>query len=633
VSWIEEERARRESYWSARNEEMRLNEEVYLMTDATETAREDGDEKLYRNIGRVMIDKLSFMVGRQKHKIRVDARSDAKEFVEAAQECEDFLYEFNRQVDLEFSAVMNQGLGQTEAWYGACRGWLASRVWLDAASDFPFKASIFDPMHCYPQPGRKGAGQLIDMMYYEKADKFGFLSRNPAYADHDAIKDLDIDDEIEVTWYEDTTWSILLVDGEQVNEGHDKHEYGFCPWVMNPIGGPPMSARHGHTKYGAGVLGPLRPTLAYINRLYSQVATEVARMGNPPSKDFYDSRLGGTAPEALSVKPGARNRRDRGVGQDSEVLTVGARPDQAALMVDATNLDVQRGGVLNVLYGDATGMSGGFHQSVAINAAEDNLFPLTNGVILHRQWRNRLALNLVLVQREGGLEKPAVQSDQDDERQRPRPGTLYRRPNRSPGARSKIRPAGGRFVYDVLEAKSVELAGVENEVELHRMTPQDTLQMLQAAAIALDRKLLSLDYIRDRFLGVDDPIAMNHEVIADLILADEDIMKEYLLPLVLRGIDPDLYSHYEFRRQKKEFEEQQAQMMGGMNGGAPPGLPPGMNGGPPPGAFPPEAPLPGMGLPAEIMPAPMQPFTGQPGQMDEAALAAYLQSLPQQGGF
>ena len=41
----------------------------------------------------------------------------------------------------------------------------------------------------------------------------------PAYADHDAIKDLDIDDEIEVTWYEDTTWSILLVDGEQVNDG------------------------------------------------------------------------------------------------------------------------------------------------------------------------------------------------------------------------------------------------------------------------------------------------------------------------------------------------------------------------------------------------------------------------------
>jgi hypothetical protein len=271
---------------------------------------------------------------------------------------------------------------------------------------------------------------------------------------------------------------------------------------------------------------------------------------------------------------------------------------------------------------------------VAINAAEDNLFPLTNGVILHRQWRNRLALNLVLVQKEGGLEKTAVQSDQDEEGQRPRPGTLYRRPNRAPGARSKIRPSGGRFVYAVLEAKSVELAGVENEVELHRMTPQDTLQMLQAAAIALDRKLLSLDYIRDKFLGIDDPIAMNHEVIADLILADEDIMKEYLLPLVLRGIDPDLYSHYEFRRQKKEFEEQQAQMMGSMNGGAPPGnLPPGMNGGPPPGAFPPEAPLPGMGLPAELMPAPMQPFTGQPGQMDQAALAAYLQSLPQQGGF
>ena len=206
ISWIEAERGRRESYWSARNEEMRLNENVYLMTDATETATADGDERLYRNIGRVMIDKLSFMVGREKHKIRVDARSDNKEFVEAAQECEDFLYEFNRQVDLEFSAVMNQGLGQTEAWYGACRGWLASRVWLDAASDFPFKASIFDPEHCYPQPGRKGAGQLIDMLYYEKADKFGFLSRNPAYADHDAIKDLAIDDEIEVTWYEDTTW-------------------------------------------------------------------------------------------------------------------------------------------------------------------------------------------------------------------------------------------------------------------------------------------------------------------------------------------------------------------------------------------------------------------------------------------
>ena len=156
IAWIEEERGRRESYWSARNEEMRLNEDVYLMTDATETATADGDERLYRNIGRVMIDKLSFMVGRQKHKIRVDARSDNKEFVEAAQECEDFLYEFNRQVDLEFSAVMNQGLGQTEAWYGACRGWLASRVWLDAASDFPVQGLDLRPQALLPAAGAQG---------------------------------------------------------------------------------------------------------------------------------------------------------------------------------------------------------------------------------------------------------------------------------------------------------------------------------------------------------------------------------------------------------------------------------------------------------------------------------------------
>ena len=119
------------------------------------------------------------------------------------------------------------------------------------------------------------------------------------------------------------------------------------------------------------------------------------------------------------------------------------------------------------------------------------LQPITRGIIMHRQWVNRLMLNLVLVAEREGLLEPSEVGEVGEE---PTTGVRYRRKNRAPGTGSPYAMSKGgaeRDVYSVLTPEAIHKHGVGNDVMLSNMTPQAKAQMIQVMALAIGQKILS----------------------------------------------------------------------------------------------------------------------------------------------
>lgn len=610
VAWILDQKKERVANWQERDARMDRDEELYLMLDALEgkDTGKGGEEVVKRNTAQANIDKLAFMIGRQPMKIKVKPLVQDEAHVDAAQAIEDWLYDVNGQAAERHQTKLQESLGHDEAWYTGARGWLVSRVYWDTDDDnYPACFEVLDPRYCYPRPGKRGAGMLLDMIYAERTDKLTFVSRNPDLANHAALAEKEDGDELDVVWYEDTHYSILLVDDQEVKSA--EHNYGFCPWVVTICRGTPARNKRSRGHVGAGAIAPLRHIMAYEQRLLSQIATDIARMGNPATTDYYDSTMG-DPPAAMDYAPGARNLRDKAKGQESRIESLGSRPDQVQLMAEVVREDKQRGGFHDVLWGDPAGLQGGFHQAVATNAAEDALFPVSHCIVTHRQWRNRLVLNLVLAAEKNDLLATVADEEADDGLEgTPIKGLLYRAPDREPGALDAVSRYGQRqaWVYCALTPEEIRLNGVDNAVLLRRMTPQDRMQGVQAASMAAQSQIVSRRWSREEWLDVDDPEAMDDEIITEQMTQDPEFMRKVLFPAKLRQRSPELYSQWLLIEQERQAQEQMA----------PPAGPPGPGG----------APLPGQGVPAELLAPPMQAGTGVPGAGDPAAIMAQLAML------
>ncbi len=608
------ERKRREGYWQSRDSRMDLDMGMYLLEDAKESTVE-GEEKVTRTTPPMFIDKLSFMVGRQRDKITVPPRATGPEYEEPAQNIEDFLYHLRRAADEKHQSKGNLSLGRDEAWFAALRGWLVSRVYLDPDATIPICLDLFDPRNCYPQWGADTeAGALADMIYAEQTTVSAFKANNPHLAGHSYFSDLESDETIQVVWFDDAYWTVIIVDDVTIHSV--KHNYGFCPWIATPAGGSVIKTDQARANFGSGVLTQLRATMKQEDRVLSSLAQNIGRFGNPPTLKKYDSSKQGKAPERLDLSFGSENEADTGKGQEYEILNVQAPPLEVQIVLDALKEDRERMGVIGVLFGDAEGMASGFHQSVAVNAAEDVLYPITECVIKHRQAQNRLALNCILVAAdEGLLDKNAGYKERENGETDSYEGVQYRRPNRSPGSKSKTSKRGPKTVVDVLTTDDIKKHGVENVVALHRMTPQDTMATVQAGVMATQAKVLSMDWVRENWLDVDDPVQMNLDVMYELIYQDEEMMREIFMPIALKS-DPEVYARFKRKEREKLEMEQVQSMMGGGPGG-------GMMG--PPGAGTP-------GISSELLPPQMQ-AAPMPGAGDPAAFAALAAAGPQGGNI
>lgn len=594
ASYILEELKRRKEHWAMRDRRMDMDASMYLLEDAVETPVE-GESKYTRLTPRSTVDKLSYMIGRQKDKITVRPRAVGNKWEEAAQNIEDFLYNLREVANEKYQSKLNQSLGRDEAWYAACRGWVASRISLDidaldAGEDMPLLIDLYDPRYCYPQMGRSGPGMCMNMIYAETTDVAGFLASNPWAADEEIIQDMETGDEIEWVWWDDEYYSIILVNETVIKSV--KHDYGFCPWVVTIAGGAPLRDETARGQLGSGVLTPMRATIKQFDRLLSGLLTNFDRAGNPVKVVEYDStKSGGKPPAPMSMTPGTENIQDAGKGQKYDVIQVVAPPMETQLLFDALNDDIKKQGLLPALWGDAESVASGFHQSVIQNAGEDALYPTVDCIIQHRQWQCKLALLVVLCADDKKLLENSTTDEDDGEETR---GVTYTRKDRSPGRNAKYSKRTPKYSLGVLTPKDIETHGVGNiYVGLHRMTPQDMGMMVQTASQAVAAKLLSIDWIRENWLDIDDPVQMNLDVMYELIYSDEEMMREVFMPLALKS-DPEVYSFY-MNKEKERKQREMMQAQSGMMGGGPP-QPPGV----PPG------------LPNQMLPSPMQMDQGAP---------------------
>lgn len=594
VDWIRGEAKRREEYWASRNRRMDNDLDLYLMTSAQEEPDSETKQEVVTKVTPAsMVNKLSYMVGRQKDKISVDARGHGPEWEEAAQNIEDFLYHMRAATGRKHQSKLTMTMGRDEAWYAAVRGWIVSRVYLDAEHEFPICVDLFDPRYCYPQMGQSGAGMCMNMIYKETTTKSDFIGNNSWAADDAYIDSLDGDDSIDVIWYDDEWYSIVVVDEVVVKSV--KHGYGFCPWVVSVSGGVPIKTDPARHMVGAGMLTPIRATIKQMDRMLSKLMEGVSRYGNPSTKTTMDSdKQGVNYPNPLDTRPGQDNQYDIGKGENSEVVNVMAPPMETQLLWEALNDDIQKAGLIPVLWGNAEGMASGFHQAVAVNAGEDALFPITDCVIHYRQWVNSLALNIVLVAKEANV----LDRDVDEDAGEVYEGVYYR--NRPRGRRM----VGNKSHIDVLSPEDVKKNGIENVVSLRRMTPNDIMMYVQAAAMAVQSNLLSIDWIRRNWLDVDDPTQMNLDIIYEFIFKDEEMMKDVFMPLALKS-DPKVYKEYQERQAKRRAEEAAAKS-GMMGAGQQAGIP---------------------GIPSQQLPPQMQL---QPGPQSPGAVAALVPELMNQ---
>jgi hypothetical protein len=644
ASWIEDEAKRRVTYWQGRNEEIDADLAIYFMDGAVEvkTTGKGGEEVIRRVTGRAMVDKVANMVDRQKDRIQCTPRSQTQEYVDAAQDCEDWLYDMRREQTMRSAMNLDQSASRTQAWFAAAMGWVASRECLAPGKAVPIMSQYYDARHCYPGPGDANeVGQLKDHIYYEETDYTTFIAANPKWADRAALKELEGEDKVEVTWYEDTLYSIVIINGQRLTRGEEEeHDYGFCPWLLVPIGGTPIWDKDRRRHHGAGVLRALRASLKYEDRFYSQLATSVAQDANPTRMSTYNSSLGG-APKEVDLRPGAQNSFDTYKGEGFQPYTPAIRGDLLAPMRDMLDEENSRAGVDSMLLGgNRVPPNSGFQFTVMRFNAEDVVQPITRGIITHRQWQHRLWLQLVLVGDRLKLLEPNEVGEVGEE---PTTGIRYRRQNRAPGATSPYAYSRGRAatsVYSVLTPKSISLHGVQSEVMLSNLTPQDMAQIGQVVTLLIGQKVISRRTAWNMMAGmVEDPELENMRIIYEAYLyEDPDVLRNVLGPMAANYFDPNLGAYLEkrtedqYERAQQEFQQQMQLMQQQVPPGLPPGMPPGMDGMPPPPG-PGGPPMPGVGLDSTVLPPDMQATTGMPGAGDDAAIQALLASLAQGGGL
>ena len=609
--WIMEEKDRRATYWKGRNEEINADLKYYLMDTADEakTTGKGGEEDLHRVTGRAIIDKIANMVDRQRDRIECPARSMSQEYADAAQDVEDWLYDWREHLTDYNAMKLNQNYNRAEAWFAAACGWIMSRTCLKPGAEMPVIGELYDPRCCYPGVGVDASeqdGQLLDMLYVETTDKTTFLGANPKFKDRAALKSLKSDDKVEVVQYEDAFYKIVIVNDERVTRGEEEEtEYGFCPWLAVPISGSPLWDQAHRRHHGAGALRAMRHVMAYENRFYSQLASVIARSANPPSVMEYDSSLGG-APKPIDLRPGARNALDRAKGKSYQPIQAMERPDQTQAMMDYIAEEVSRGGIEAMLLGgNRVPPNTGFQFQVMRFNAEDILQPITRGVTTHRKLQHKLALMLLLVAEKQGLLDPETKGEPDEE---PTSGVRYRTRRPASGAGASYGAPGKKQgqVYSVLTAESIHLHGLANDIHLSNMTPQDMTQMAQTAALLIGQKIISRWRVWTEILNIDDPEMENWRLMYEsTLIEDPDVVKRLGRDVAVEIFNPELA---EWMRENPAPPPA---------GGPPMRLPPG---GPP---------MPGAGVPAEMVPPPMQPGMGMPGAGDAGAVEAMLGALPQ----
>lgn len=504
-------------FWSLRDVRMDEDLALYRMTKVPEGE----GEVVIRNIPWVLVEKASSILSKQMPSI--DAVPPENRLRGAAQAIEDFLRYAWEVWDRRWMQGLHGPLLRDMAHFLCLRGWVTVRIAYNAdapAGELPVDLYVCDPRQVYPQLGANGLRYVIHRYWAtvgEVLDEWPEAEK--------VLKERDEDQVVEVIAYYDDWWHYLEVDGEEVKPP-TAHGYGFVPWIVATGLGAPIRATtkdqlHWTREVGVSLFHGIRRAYEQLNKVVSQLATEVARVANPPTVYYYDPARPDN-PQPIKLSAGATNflyfDRER-----VEVLQVTPNPANAAPVINALMEDIEKGGLPGVLWG--VGSGSGFALTLQTDAAMDTLHPLSRVLEQVVEQINQRALELIRDVHDGPV------------------GYLVRDP-----LTGKL-VSGQEITPDMISA-----AGTRTVVRFRKIAPRDRVQMAQLAALLTDKKLISLETARDEFLGLDNPQRENERVLADLAYLDPEVTREVLVPWALARTDPQLYELWRQAKLRKELE-------------------------------------------------------------------------------
>ena len=498
-------------YWRGRDDRMDEDEKLYRLSREGFVGH---GELVLRNLPFVLVEKAAALLGKQQPRIEViPPRLDLRD---EAQQMEDFLrYQWVVWGD-EYADTLHNALRRDIAHFLALRGWAALRIHWDSeaeetGADNPIRLIPYDPRQVYPAIGARGLTYVVHHYQTTIEDLIDeWPEAEKLYADREDREEL-----VEVTAYYDD-WYHMVRTEEGIIKPVTAHEYGFVPWIIGIGMGAPIRATKNNTTdwvkdVGVSIFHGIKDSLKQLNKVLSQMATEVSKSANPPIIHYYDP-ANPEVPKRLKYHAGAVNllMYDR---ERVEPLHLSPNPRDAGPLVEVLSEDINLGGLPPILWG-VSGGSSGYQQALMADAAEDALFPLVEAMTRIIRLANQRALMLVRDLATGPV-----------------------------GYRVKDQKTGHWVGGVTLDPETVEEVGTENRVMFRNISPRDRMQLAQLAAMLSDKKLISLHTARDEYLGIENPERENELVLADLMYLDEDVTKVFT-EMALAKADPEAHLIY-----------------------------------------------------------------------------------------
>ena len=516
-------------FWSERDR--RMDEDLSLYRLATDLAgveefEASGGEVVVRNLPYVTVEKLANMISAEKPLLSVLAPSP--DMTEAAEQVEDLCRWMREEWARIHRRTIKGSLARDEAHFALLRGWVAARleyVFDTPPGEVPVEMVLVDPRTVYPMPGDRGIRYVA---HVQRLTLSAVLERYPDAAE--LFEGQDETQSVELRAYYDDWWHAVMVD-DKVVVPPTAHEYGFVPWAIAIAGGSPIRATADDDESWVADVGPsifhgLRRTFRQANRIYSQLATEIARMGNPAKLYYYDADQN-DQPQEIDLSPGSTNFL-LAPREKVEVIRTSPNPADVAPLLQALSEDLQRASLPGVLWGIAGPEVSGFAVSLLSGAARDAVAGVLGAIEQLQEDCYEMALKLL------------------------------RRFHDQPLGMAVIDRSGRWVAAGRVTPETLQQVGTRVQVRFRDFAPRDRLAMAQLGAQLAQGKLISLRTARERYLDLENPDAENDRVLEELIYQDDELVREYLVPLALAKFSPELFQVWLAREGRRMKAEQSA---------------------------------------------------------------------------
>ena len=560
-------------FWRPRNLRMLDDERLYKSTEPVEErigADEFGaSESIMLGHPFTLVEKVSNMIAAQRPIQEVIPKDPGLKQI--AQKVQDYTYWWRETAAGLWSNNLNGDLFRDEVHFLALRGWVAGRIMLDPADeDFPYRYDLIDPIHVYPEPGAKEIRWVFHVYKDSKVNVINNMGFDQELVDRieEQLGGLDDLSDVEVASFYDDVWHVLFIDDQEVWSA--PHNYGFVPWVITYSFGPPIrrtdpvfgvdvnantmtyASRMNNNWtawWGISAFAGIKQIYQKLNKLASAVLTEAMKAADPPVVIMTNPQ-GEQEGKTIDMSIGATSYLQKDT-EDFEIPNYGFQAKDLAPVLQLLQDSMNRGSLPAVMYGEGADYMSGFAVNLLQGGARDVMLPLVRA---HENYMQNLFRKILRMTAEH-YPLPVNMVETNPE-------------------------TGERKQMTTITGDDISLVGYHVKVHYKTVLPQDETQQSMIAANLVDKKIISLDTARRKYLGLENPSLENEKVLTDLVYFDQDVVQA-AIPAALAKIDPVLLGLW-VQAQFKKQQDLQMQMAMEAGGAPAPSSPPPSGGQSPP---------------------------------------------------